>query len=57
MKSFDEFCLGYQECNTCPLYPLPLRGELDLCEKMYKLLLANNGKIAIDISEKMESEE
>lgn len=56
MKSFDEFCLRYRECNTCPLYPLPLRGELNLCEKMYKLLASNNGKIAIDISEEMEIE-
>lgn len=49
LLSFEEFCSKYVPCSKCPLYT-----END-CKGKYDELLANNGRIVLDLTEEMRS--
>lgn len=52
MKSFEEFC---KKCDDCKFNDYSI--DKGTCRELYAEALLNNGKIVIDISKEMESED
>ena len=48
IKEFYEFCDEYKDCSKCPLEKVSAE-----CRETYKKIIEANGKISIDISDKM----